>query len=144
MSTAVAPQTRTPNQFHLHGRDIGVSYFPDGFGPPVKDEGPTILTYQDAHRSLVFHESEVRTVDVPDLGRLVSVTLVRTVDVGSTTFSLIVPDVQLPADASSTTIHTEGITTIHRIFAAAIGHPQHETYTVTKLTGTAAVGPLPL
>jgi hypothetical protein len=50
----------------------------------------------------------------------------------------------LPTDQSSVFIHTEGITTVHRIFVALIGHPQSETYMVTSLNGTAAVGPLPL
>ena len=61
-----------------------------------------------------------------------------------TSFSLFVPDVDLPTDQSSVSINTEGITTVHRIFVALIGHPQAETYTVTPLDGTAAVGPLPL
>ncbi len=75
---------------------------------------------------------------------IVSVTIVESVDTGSTTFSLLVPYVQLPGQQSSVYICTEGITTIHRIFVALIGHPQSETYTVTALDGTAAVGPLPV
>jgi hypothetical protein len=86
----------------------------------------------------------VRTVEVPDLGTVISVTIVETVDTGYTSFSLPVPDVALPADQSSVFIHTEGITTVHRIFAALIAHPQSKMYTVTPLNGTAAAGPLPL
>jgi len=86
----------------------------------------------------------VRTVKVDDLGMVVSVTLVESVDTGRTTFSLLIPDVQLPEQQTSVFIHTEGITTVHRVFVALIGHPQSETYTVTALDGTAAVGPLPL
>ncbi len=78
------------------------------------------------------------------MGTVVSVTLVMTVDTGSTTFSLLVPNVHLPEQQSSVFIHSEGITTLHRAFVALIGHPQSETYTVTALSGTAAVGPLPL
>jgi hypothetical protein len=66
------------------------------------------------------------------------------VDVGSTTFSLILPHVDLPQGPNpSATIHTEGITTVHRAFAKLIGHPQEETYTVACLTGTASNGILP-
>ena len=133
-----------PNQYHLHGGGISVSYYPDGFGPPVAGRGRLRLVYQDALRSLSFYDDEVRFVVVPDLGTIVSVTLVMTVDTGSTTFSLLIPDVQLPHDQTSIDIHTDGITTIHRVFVALIGHPQSETYTVTRLHGTAAVGPLPL
>ena len=133
-----------PNQYHVNGGGISVSYYPDGFGPPVEDRGSLLLVYQDAHQSRSYFSDEVRTVKVDDLGMVVSVTLVESVDTGGTTFSLLVPDVQLPEQQPSVFIHTEGITTVHRVFVALIGHPQSETYTVTALDGTAAVGPLPL
>lgn len=133
-----------PNQYHVNGGGISVSYYPDGFGPPVEDRGSLLLVYQDAHQSQSYFSDEVRTVKVDDLGMVVSVTLVESVDIGSTTFSLLVPDVQLPEQQTSVFIHTEGITTVHRVFVALLGHPQSETYTVTALDGTAAAGPLPL
>ena len=133
-----------PNQYHLQGGGISVSYYPDGFGPPIVDRGSLLFIYQDAHRSQSFFSDQVRTVKVDDLGTVVSVTLVESVDTGGTTFSLLIPDVQLPEQQTSVFIHTEGITTVHRVFVALIGHPQSETYTVTALNGTAAVGPLPL
>jgi hypothetical protein len=123
---------------------MSVAYYPDGSGPVIEGRGPLHLVYQDASRSLAFYGEEVRTVEVPDLGNLVSVTIVETEDTGYTSFSLPVPDVDLPADQSSIFIHTEGITTVHRRFAALISHPQSKTYTVTPLNGTAAAGPLPL
>jgi hypothetical protein len=134
----------SPNQYHLQGGGISVAYYPDGFGPIPEGRGPLHLVYQDPFRSLAFYGGEVRTVKVPDLGTVVSATIAETVDTGYTSFSLLVPDVDLPTDQSSVFIHTEGITTVHRIFVALIGHPQSETYTVTSLNGTAAVGPLPL
>jgi hypothetical protein len=133
-----------PNQYHVNGGGISVSYYPDGFGPPILDRGRLLFVYQDAHRSQSFFSDQVRTVKVDDLGMVVSVTIVESVDTGSTTFSLLVPDVELPGQQTSVFIHTEGITTVHRVFVALIGHPQSETYTVTALNGTAAVGPLPL
>jgi hypothetical protein len=133
-----------PNQYHLQGGGISVSYYPDGFGPPIAGRGSLYLAYQDAHRSEAFGHDQVRTVKVDDLGTIVSVTLITTTDIGSTTFSLLVPDIQLPEQQNSIFMHTDGITTVHRIFAGLIGHPQGETYTVTGLSGTAAVGPLPL
>jgi hypothetical protein len=133
-----------PNQYHLHGSGISVSYYPDGFGPIIEGRGSLRLVYQDAHQSKSFYETDLRIVAVADLGTVVSVTLVMEVDTGSTTFSLLVPDIQLPEQQNSIYIHTEGITTVHRLFVALIGHPQSETYTVTAMCGTAAVGPLPL
>ena len=76
---------------------------------------------------------------------MVSVTLVLMVDVGSTTFSLLLPHVVLPMQGhAATVIHTEGITTVHHSFLVPIGHTQREVYTVTPLRGTAARGILPL
>jgi hypothetical protein len=133
----------SPNQYHVRGGGISVAYYPDGFGPIPEGPGPLHLVYQDAFRSLAFYGDQVRTVEVPDLGTVVSVTIVEAVDTGYTSFSLLLPDVDLPTDQSSVSINTKGITTVHRIFVALIGHPQSETYTVTSLDGTAAVGPLP-
>ncbi|MGH3625704.1 MAG: hypothetical protein ACRDQ5_28685 [Sciscionella sp.] len=143
MSTA-EQEVRTPNQYHLHGYGISVSYFPGGSGPPIQGRGNVHFTYHDSSRSLTFLADEVRTVEVDDLGTIVSVTLVDTVDTGSTTASLLVPTVVLPEGSSSVSIHTDLITTIHRLFVAAIGHPQREMYTVTALTGDASLRPLPL
>lgn len=134
----------SPNKYHLQGRGISATYYPDGFGPITESHGLLHLVYQDAFRSLAFYGDEVRTVEVPDLGTVVSVTLAETADTGSTSFSLLVPDVDLPSDQNSVFIHTEGITTAHRIFVAQIGHSQSETYAVTPLDGTAAADPLPL
>jgi hypothetical protein len=134
-----------PNQYHLHGGGINVSYYPEGAGPFLEGRDGIRLIYQDAHRSQSFYGDEVRTVEVPDLGTVVSVTLVMTVDVGSTSFSLLVPQVQLPTGPGAAVfIHTEAITTVHRAFAGLIGHPQAETYTIAPLRGTATAGILPL
>jgi hypothetical protein len=134
---------QSPNQYHLEGRGITVSYFPQGEGPVFPDRGRLRLTYQDAHQSRAFFDADVRTVDVEDLGTVVSVTLILTVDTGSTTFSLLIPQVDLPDQPQpSVFIRTEGITTVHRAFVGLIGHPQAETYTVTALHGTASVGVL--
>jgi hypothetical protein len=133
-------QTRTPNQYHLHGGHLSVSYFPDGSGPPTT-AGPVVLTYQDTQHALTFRKDDVGVVDVGGLGTVVTVTLVPQRDTGSTTFSLIVPRVELPR-ADSAPIHTEAITAIHKGFILLTG--QDQTYTVTALNGTAAIGPLPL
>lgn len=130
----------SPNQYHLAGDGLTVSYFPEGFGP-VGPGGPARLFYQDT----VFNGDQIRSVDAGDLGTIVSVTLKQTVDVGATTFSLVLPLVLLPDGLhSSAPIETDGITTFHRSFITGIGHAQRETYCVTPLRGTAARGPLPL
>jgi hypothetical protein len=67
------------------------------------------------------------------------VTIQMTVDSGSTTFTLLVPRVNLNALNDSVQITTEGITTHHRfsVIPAAM-HGQLDTYSVQALTGTAS------
>jgi hypothetical protein len=133
-----------PNQYHLTGGGLSVSYFPDGLGP-IGPAGANHLIYQDAHQTLAFPADQIRTVEVPDVGTLLSVTIHRTIDVGSTSFTLILPAVRLPDTiGASAHLSTEGITTTHRIFAGLIGHAQAESYAVTRLTGSATHGQLPL
>ncbi|MEY2441407.1 MAG: hypothetical protein QOJ46_833 [bacterium] len=135
-------QTHSPNQYHLHGGRLSVSYFPDGFNVgPTPTDGPIVLTYQDAHHALSFRRDAVSVVDADGLGTVVTVVLVPDHDQGSTTFSLIVPRVAVP-DGHSATIHTEAITAMHKGFMILIG--QDQSYAVTALRGTASVGPLPV
>jgi hypothetical protein len=133
-------QLGTPDLYQLHGDGISVTYHPVFVG------GLPALTYQDAQRTLSFRGNEIRRVDVPDLGTIVSVTLVMTVDTGSTTFSLLVPPVNLPNHTgASTHISTVGITTVHRrspVPAANLG--QRAVYTVTHLHGSASLVIIPL
>jgi hypothetical protein len=131
-----------PNQYYLQGNGISVAYFPNGFGPPHTN-GPLHFTYRDSVRSLAFYGDEVRLVEVPDLGAIVSVTIVPSVDTGPTTFSLVVPDVGMP-EHGSVDIATFGVTTMDHVLFGAIGHPQRQTYAVTQLTGTAVLSPIPL
>jgi hypothetical protein len=132
----------SPNQYHVAGRDLTVSYFPDGRGP-IGPAGAIHLVYQHAADTpLTFTADNVRTVAVPDLGTLASVTIKIIADVGMTTFTLILPEVHL-AEALGASVHieTEGITTIHRSFLAPqFGPAQVESYGVTRLRGSASRG----
>lgn len=132
----------SPNQYHLSGNGVRVSYFPGGAGPLTTD-GPLILTYQDAHRTLAFRGEQARVVDVPELGTTVTVTLDLTIDAGSITATLLIPTVVLPP-GGSTTVQTDLITTSHLFFLTGLGPAQRDHYTVTPLTGEASQHPLPL
>jgi hypothetical protein len=135
-----AAQLVNPDLYELHGGGISVTYHPLFVG------GVPALTYQDAHRTLHFRGDQVRRVDVPDLGTVVSVTLVMTVDTGSTTFSVLLPRVSLPGHTgASTHISTEGITTVHRFSPVpAMNIGQRDVYTFTPMHGTASLVIIPL
>jgi hypothetical protein len=133
-------QLGTPDVYELHGGGISVTYHPVFVG------AVPALTYQDPHRTLHFRGDQIRRVEVPDIGTVISVTLVMTVDTGSTTFSLVLPPVSLPNyTGASTHISTEGITTVHRrspVPAFNVG--QRDVYTFTPMQGTASIVIIPL
>ena len=119
---------------------MSITYLPTGAG------GVSHFQYQDPQRTLNFSGDQVRVVDVPDIGSIISVTLTITVDSGSTTFSVLIPKTSLQnTTGSSAHIHTDGITTVHRLsLFPAFNLGQDELYTVTPLRGTASNVIIPL
>ncbi|HET9377838.1 MAG TPA: hypothetical protein VFO40_22900 [Chthoniobacterales bacterium] len=129
---AAVIQFITPDYYELSGDNISVSYYPTAAG------GQPWLIYHDPQLTRGFRGNEIRNVDVPDLGTIVSVTLHPTVDFGSTTFSLLVPQVNLVDRlGASAPIRTIGITTVHRGGILPPRYGQRELYTETALSGTA-------
>jgi hypothetical protein len=125
------PVVKQPNLYELSGEGIHVTYSTTSFG------GQPLLTYQDASQSKHFMGEQIRTVET-EIGTLVTVTIFLTVDSGSTTFTVLIPKVNLRS-SDSVSISTEGITTVHRFLV--IGPPlqgQTELYTVYPLEGTAS------
>ena len=137
------PQTEfvAPNLWSLSGGGIHVRYWTFTLGPIRHGDEPPHLTYYDSHRTLSFHGNEIRNLNLPDLGTLLSVTIVPTVDTGSTTFTVLLPRVNIVAQGpfTSVPVSTEGIRTVHAgPFGPPFGHGQEEFYSITPLTGTAA------
>jgi hypothetical protein len=134
------PIFAVPDSYQLSGHGISVSFLPIGPG------GLAHFTYHDAHRTLQFTGNQIRKVEVPDLGTVVSVTLVPTIDSGSTTFSLLLPQVNLVNQrGASVEVVTEGITTGHRFsIVPGLNFGQREFYRVTQMTGTASLVIIPL
>ena len=128
---AAQPSTQQANNFSLSGGGIHVDY------SSTSINGQPRLTYHDHLRNLSFAGADIRRVEVPDIGTIVSVTLTITVDVGSTTFSVFIPSV-IVAPSGSAPVSTEGITTIHRMPFAPPMPGQREVYTVVRLTGVAS------
>lgn len=126
------PQVKTPNFYLLHAAQLHITYSTTSF------DGKPRFSYQDASQTLTFEGDQIRTLTT-EIGTLVTVTTVMTTDRGSTTFTLLVPAMNLPP-SNEARIHTEGITTIHRFsIAPAFDQGQTELYTITPLTGTASL-----
>jgi hypothetical protein len=124
-----------PNMWVLSGGGIHVRYSTTSLA------GTPQFHYQDSLRVLNFTGAQIRSVSVPDVGTLVSVTIHMTVDTGSTTFTIVLPQVNLVAgDPASGNVTTFGITTTHAFsIVAPFDIGQREFYGVTTLTGTASL-----
>jgi hypothetical protein len=117
--------------FAVAGGGLHVSYSTSGI------DGKPHLSYQDPMRALSFTGDQIRRVE-GDLGAVVSVTIVTTPDAGSTSFSLLVPHVNVPP-FGSVSVSTEGITTHHTFsIAPALDRGQRDFYHVTPMHGTAS------
>ena len=120
----------SPTSYTLQGLGVHVSYSTTSF------KGEPHFDYHDTHITQSFVGDEIRT-EQTEIGTLVTVTLMLTVDRGSTTFSLLLPTVNV-GPSKSAPITTIGITTRHRFaIPASLNLGQTELYTVTQLMGTA-------
>lgn len=121
---------QTPNLYQVHGHGLQVTYSTSGF------DGKPHFDYHDSRGNHSFSGDQIRSLET-EIGTLVSVTIVLTVDSGSTEFNLLVPTVNL-GTSHSAPITTFGIKTRHRFsIVHALNLGQTELYTVTPLTGTA-------
>lgn len=126
-----AASAKKPTLYQLSGDRIQITYSTSSFA------GPPLFHYQDAAQTREFKGKEIRTIDT-ELGTLVTVTLNLTPDLGSTSFTLLIPHVGLGL-SDSAPIVTYGITTLHRtsIIGPAL-QGQTDSYTVHSLQGTAS------
>jgi|SRR3954454_3617675 hypothetical protein len=121
---------QTPNLYQLSGQHLNITYSTSGI------DGKPHFSYQDLHQTLSFTGDQIRSV-VTEVGTLVSVTIRMTVDTGGTTFSLLLPRVNIPGE-QAVPVRTVGITTLHRFSVVPIIVGQRDFYTVTHLEGSAA------
>jgi hypothetical protein len=126
------PMTQTqfvePNMYELSGGHIHISYSTSGI------DGKPHFTYQDLHHTLNFSGDEIRRVET-EIGVLVTVTIRLTIDTGGTSFSILLPRVNIPGE-QSVQIQTDGITTLHK-FSIIPMVGQRDFYRIVRLTGHA-------
>jgi hypothetical protein len=128
-----ANQPVAPNKYQLSGGRLHITY------TTTDKSGQPHVSYQDSTRTLSFTGNQIRETKT-EMGTLVSVTIRMTVDTGSTTFTLLVPTVNLASASSPAQVKTYGISTVHRFSVVpAANRGQTELYTTTELSGTASV-----
>lgn len=119
-----------PTLYELSGAGISVSF------TTANIAGKPAFSYHDAAQYKTFTGNEIK-IETTVIGKLVTVFLTIIADGPSTSFSLLLPPVRLPA-SNTANITAEGITTLHR--GTFIGPPmgQIASYTVLELQGTAS------
>ena len=126
----------TPNEFKLHNQEVKVTYVTNGF-----QGGPT-FTFDDGQVKN-FKGPDVR-VQQTEIGNLVSVTLQTSIDTGSTSYSVLIPIIDLPNTQAHQKFHTAGIKTVHKTFLSPPPKTLIESYHVDKLEGVAQTVIVPL
>ena len=121
-----------PNLFALTGSGVHLTY------SSTSISGKPQLTYQDTGQTRQFSGDEIRRLDDADLGTLVSVSLVKTVDAGSTSLTVVVPRVALPG-GHPVHLHTIAVRGLHQLTVDTPRVGQLDSYQVLKLHGTASL-----
>ena len=127
------PTDTTPNLYELKGDKLKVTYATTSF------TGQPTFTLQQGRKTLTFDKKQIQTTRLP-IGSLVTVTVETLPDVKTTTFSLVLPDVNMQ-DSTKVSIKTIGITTTAK---TSIGGPKTvkgaiQTYKVANLSGSARI-----
>jgi hypothetical protein len=135
MSNFVEPNTYELNDFH---GNLHVAFYVHNTTLPGSGRGHRV-TYLDKTTSKEFLGDAVH-ITTTHIGRVVTVTIRQTPDSGSTSFTFLLPRVNLLLEGSPRApIETEGITTTHRLSPVyALNRGQRDVYSVMPLVGTAS------
>lgn len=117
------------NLFTLTSDNAQITYSTSGI------DGRPHFSYQRGDAPLNFTGDEIRTT-TSELGQLVSVSILKTVDQGYTSLTLLLPDINM-ADQYSQDFSTLAIITKHLSGIRPFQHGARATYEVLNLQGTA-------
>jgi hypothetical protein len=115
-----------PNLYDLKGEAVAMTY------STTSIDGQPRFTLKRGRQTLNFSGDEIDSAGL-DIGTLVSVVIAVTVDKESTTFSVLLPTIQL-TNAGKQSFRTIGITTVT---TTTIAGPGKQTYKTTALRGSA-------
>jgi hypothetical protein len=132
MATTSLAYAQPPNVYELHGDNLKITYTTTSF------TGKPFLDYDDGSKIRSFSGDEIRTIGT-EIGTLVSVTIRKTVDSGSTTFTVLIPKINLDS-TSQTYLQTEAIITRHKFsINPNLNVGQLDSYKFTLMRGTASL-----
>jgi hypothetical protein len=124
----MAPST-TPNQYDLQGPAINLSYSGSSL------TGRPQLTLKKGRKTLTFSGDDI-TVLGTQVGTLITVSVAAIPDQESTTFSVLLPAIQLSNKAKQS-FNTIGLTTVHKTTIAGPPKGVQQTYKTVALRGSA-------
>jgi hypothetical protein len=120
-----------PNLYQLTDSGLKISYSSSSF------DGKPRFTYEKGRKTLNFTGDEIH-VDDTEIGRLVTVTLAKTVDTGFTSFSVLIPQINLAKIGAKQAFRSIGVQTEHKLTIDTPATGPLETYKVTALRGSAS------
>lgn len=134
ITTTSAENQQQPNLYELKNGSLKINYSTSGI------DGKPHFSYKKDKVQLSFTGNDIRTAET-DLGTVVSVTTTMTIDTGSTSFSVLIPKINLDTKIDSTAkVSTQGIETKHKFsMIPAFNKGQMDTYKVINLTGKASL-----
>jgi hypothetical protein len=121
-------KVQDPNHFVLNGGNLLIRLSLGGI------DGEPHLQYQDSHHAMEFSGDEIY-LESTSLGQLATVTTMSTKDIGHTSFTLVIPAVDVSAGPQ--TVATMGLITMHRTRPSSVARGQLRTYHMTELRGSA-------
>jgi hypothetical protein len=124
------PTSITPNQFELRAGGIQIVYSTSSIA------GNAQLSFTKGRKTLNFTGKEIRVMDV-NIGSLVTVTLAMVPDESFTTFSFLLPAINLAKQSARQSFRTIGITTVHKTTLAGPPKGVQQVYKPVELRGTA-------
>ncbi|WP_233860277.1 hypothetical protein [Paraburkholderia sp. HD33-4] len=123
-----------PNNFVLKGAGVEVDYTVGG------TPGAPSLVYKDGAFERVFAQAQIQSNDT-DLGELVSIHLIPSVDAGGQNFGFFLPLLDI-ASGQSVEFHTVGI---YETYSGPFSIPHRpSTWRCIEMRGIAQIVPVPL
>jgi Domain of unknown function (DUF1843) len=128
-----------PNEYNLAGENVHVVY--STIGPTLEYVGSLASSVPGA-QTLTFSGAEINTQAL-EIGTLVTVGIRHTIDTGGTSFSLLIPVIELANDLQTQAFSTIGIWTRAAGPDSFPSTGVRESYSTGALTGTASCRHLP-
>ena len=119
-------QQIVPNQYELEGQGVHVGYSNSSL------TGRPQLSFRKGRNTLNFTGEEIVALDTT-IGALITVTIASTPDLSSTTFSFLLPSIELAKESAKQLFRTIGITTVTKTSIARPVKGVQQTYKIVEL-----------